>query len=311
MEIKNKSIALIIPYFGKWPSYFNIFLKGCENNNWLNIIFFTDCPFPEKKYENLTFIKSSLKEFSTLSTQKLGIPISIQFSYKLCDFKPCYGLIFEDYLKDYDYWGYGDIDLIYGDLASFISPKIHAKYDVISNREEILSGSLSLFKNKPSVNLLFKNSEYFAELLMTDKYEGLDETAHNHSTWKGASKLDLPKHCLTYIVFREGKKGTLKVSFESTCEEFVGPNDFVMFEQDRLTFNGKAISYFHYVCNKNREEFKFPKWETIPEKFYIKETGFYLNSANLWNSLVHLQRKTLGFVKNITLRILKRLKIWH
>lgn len=309
MELFKNKIIVIIPYFGNWPSYFDLFLKGCENNHWLDILFFTDCKIPTTNtLKNIRYIHYTLEDFSKLASKKIGENFDIKVSYKLCDFRPCYGLIFEDFITGYDYWGYGDIDLIYGDLSGFILPKIEESYDIISNRKEIMSGSLALFKNRVDVNLLFKKLENLVPLLKTDGHEALDETAHVHTTWKGASKLTLPIHCFTYLIANEEKDKNLKVSFESNCKEFIGNNDIVKFDCNRLTFNNHAIGYYHYVCNKNNEQFKFPSWKEIPSIFYVTETGFYHHSPN---QLIHLKRKIVGFSQNITTRILKRLKIWN
>lgn len=40
--------------------------------------------------------------------------------YKLCDFKTAYGYIFNDLFEGYDYWGYYDIDTIWGNILKFI-----------------------------------------------------------------------------------------------------------------------------------------------------------------------------------------------
>ena len=42
--------------------------------------------------------------------------VTLDRPYKLCDFKPAYGFIFGEYLKEYDYWGHCDIDIVWGDL---------------------------------------------------------------------------------------------------------------------------------------------------------------------------------------------------
>lgn len=303
------SILIIIPYYGKWPSYFNLYLQGCKNNPWLNILFFTDCTIPEASPENVNFIPSSLRDFSKMATKILKNNIEIERAYKICDFRPCYGLIFQDYLTGYDYWGYGDIDLIYGNLSAYILPKIGEGFDVLSNRSEIMSGSLSIFRNTTAINSLFKKSDFFLKLLRSNKYEGLDETAHDNRTWKGANKLTLPSQSFTYLIAYAQEKGLLKVSFKTTCEEFLGKHDIVRFEENRLTFNGNEISYYHYVCNKNNEWFKFPDWKIVPNKFYITETGFYLSSFGIIKDYIHLWRKSSGYLKNIMFRISKRLKI--
>lgn len=305
MKINNNSIALIIPYFGEWPDYFDLFLKGCENNNWLNIIFFTDCSIPEKKYNNLTFYKSSLKQTSNLYSLSLGITLELKSSYKLCDFRPCYGVIYKEYLENYKYWGYGDIDLIYGNLKPFIFDRINNGYDILSSREEILSGSLSLFKNTDYINHLFKKSETLINLLSSPNYEGLDETVGQHMTWHGENKLKLPKHCFTYIIANENINGKIKASFETICKEKIQYNEIIYFDEGNLMFKDRSLGYFHFVCNKNNLQFKFPNWQNVPNNFFITETGFYTEKKNF--RLINNYRKALGFIKEISVRIWKRI----
>ena len=60
-----------------------------------------------------------------------------------------YGIIFADYLKDYDFWGFCDIDLILGDLSEFITNERLEKYDRIGIR-----GHLTLIRNIPEINSL-------------------------------------------------------------------------------------------------------------------------------------------------------------
>ena len=112
-------IGIIIPYFGKWPLNFNLYLKSVTYNiDTVDIIFFTDLtldnyrPLPK----NIYLHQLSIKELRKLIEKKVNIKPKLENYRKLCDFKPAYGLIFEDYLQTYDFWGFGDIDLIYGDL---------------------------------------------------------------------------------------------------------------------------------------------------------------------------------------------------
>lgn len=70
---------------------------------------------------NVEVIYKTLEELKDLFEKKLSIRIENLQPYKLCDFRPSYGLVFEEYLESYDYWGFCDIDLIWGNL-SFIFP---------------------------------------------------------------------------------------------------------------------------------------------------------------------------------------------
>jgi len=305
VSTQNHKIAVIIPYFGCWPNYFNIFLKGCKHNDWLDILFFTDCHLPQEKPKNVTFIKATLHEISLLATKKLVIDITIASPYKLCDFRPCYGVIFEDYLKDHDYWGYGDIDLVYGDLKPFIVNRIAEGFDVLSNRSEILSGSLAFFKNTNFIKNLYAQSSLLIDQLTAPDYKGLDETAHNHTTWQEGDKLDLPPHCFTYLIANEDKKGTIRASFLSTCKEQIEGSEIIHYQNGLVSFEETSLAYYHYVCNKNRYEYRLPNWHDVPTSFFITATGFY--KTDKFYRFINNYRKISGFISNILIRIWKRL----
>ena len=59
-----KSIALIVPYFGKWPIWFEAHLLSIEANKTINWLFFTDCEIPDVYPKNIRFIKTSLQEIN-------------------------------------------------------------------------------------------------------------------------------------------------------------------------------------------------------------------------------------------------------
>ena len=55
-----------------------------------------------------------------LIRNKFSFPVKIDSPWELCAFRPAYGDIFEEYFNGYDFWGYGDLDVIYGDLDKYI-----------------------------------------------------------------------------------------------------------------------------------------------------------------------------------------------
>ena len=112
--------------------------------------------------------------------------------YKACDYILLYGLIFRDYLEDYEFWGHCDPDVIWGDMSKFITPEIMDKYGRIYRL-----GHLQMFRNTEKVRTfalqklpdwgltcrdIFTAPEHmaFEEYVMTEKLfdefvgEGLD-----------------------------------------------------------------------------------------------------------------------------------------
>lgn len=106
-------IALIIPYFGTLPNYFSLWLKTASYNRNFDFLLFTDCNLA--KYTVPYNVKCFQMTFDEVK-QRVSIILNFKFvlhnPYKLCDYKPLYGLIFSDYLKEYEFWGHCDPDII-------------------------------------------------------------------------------------------------------------------------------------------------------------------------------------------------------
>jgi hypothetical protein len=100
---------------------------------------------------NVHFVHLSFEDTKKLIATKLGFSINLNYPYKLCDFRPAYGAIFSEYLKNYDYWGHCDLDVVWGDLCSFFKKYELHKYDKFLNR-----GHLTLYKNIEQVNSAYK-----------------------------------------------------------------------------------------------------------------------------------------------------------
>ncbi|NEN89238.1 MAG: hypothetical protein F6K48_10130 [Okeania sp. SIO3H1] len=169
-------IILIIIYFGEWPVWFPAFLQSCKYNPDVDWLFFTDCPIPETQINNVNFIPFTIKEFNELASHKLDFPISLSAPYKVCDFRPCYGLVFEEYLANYDFWGHCDLDIIWGQIRTFITDNILLNYDIISARKHNLCGHFTLYRNTSFTNTLFREKPNYQAMLQSEQSFAFDET---------------------------------------------------------------------------------------------------------------------------------------
>lgn len=89
-----KRLALIIPYFGKFNSYFQLFLKTCKYNPRTDWIIFTDDKTNFNYPENVHVYYMTFKNMQKLIQSKFDFEVSINKPYKLCDYKVAYGYIF-------------------------------------------------------------------------------------------------------------------------------------------------------------------------------------------------------------------------
>lgn len=169
-----KLCCYIIPYFGKFPDYFPLFLKSCEFNPSFNWLIFTDDDTIYNFPKNVKKINLTFSEFQNIVQSKFDFKIALRTPYKLCDYKPAYGYLFEEYLTDYMYWGHCDVDTIMGNLSHFLTYDFMKKYDKL-----FCLGHMTLYKNTFENNRVFMshyNGAYlYKSVYTTDKICWFDE----------------------------------------------------------------------------------------------------------------------------------------
>lgn len=169
-----KKCCFIIPYFGKFPNYFQLFLNSCGCNKDFNWLLFTDDRDKFVYPANVKVIYVAYEDFKRKIQAYFDFPIVISTPHKLCDFKPAYGLLFEDYLRDFKFWGYCDLDLIMGCLNNFLTDELFEKYDKI-----FCLGHMTLYKNTYENNRMFmrdyKGIKLYKEVFSSEKTVTFDE----------------------------------------------------------------------------------------------------------------------------------------
>lgn len=175
----QKTIKIIIPYFGKLPNYFNLFVKSCEKNPSINWDIITDCSDNIKIFpKNVNIIKSNFENFNYRVKNKISSRISVANYHKICEFKPAYAFLYPELVDGYDYWGYGDMDVIYGNLRKFLS-------DDVLNADKILAlGHFSLLKNETDINTAFMNKingePFYLKAFLSSKNFNFDEDFYDN-----------------------------------------------------------------------------------------------------------------------------------
>ncbi|HAD31294.1 MULTISPECIES: DUF6625 family protein [unclassified Methylophaga] len=189
--MQHQKIIKIIPYFGQWPEWFELYLLSCMHNPDIDWLFYTDCQIPEKSPRNVRFVNISFLDYKKLISERLGINFSSPAPFKLCDVRPAYGFVHQDEIDSYDFYAYGDIDIIYGQIRQFITDEMLDRYDVIGTHNRRLSGHFSLFRNTEQNRQAFRKIPDWQKLMEMDEHIGLDESKFsklfvrhkNHPLW--------------------------------------------------------------------------------------------------------------------------------
>jgi Family of unknown function (DUF6625) len=169
-----KPLVIVIPYFGEWPFWFAAYLESCRYNPQVDWVFYTDCGVPENKPDNTEFIEISFADYKKLISQRLGIDFCPESPYKLCDLKPALGFVHSDKLEGYEFWAFGDIDIVYGDLLAYYHPLMQ-QYDCISTHVTRISGHLCVMKNNQEMLTAFKQVSNWQAALANPEHQCFDE----------------------------------------------------------------------------------------------------------------------------------------
>lgn len=146
-----KTIAFVVPYFGKLPDGFQIWLNSCKKNSTIDWILFTDDKSEYNYPENVKRIFTTFENLKERIQLLYDFQISLNKPWKLCDFKVAYGEIFEKELSTYDFWGFCDIDLIWGDIRKFYTEELLDSYDKIG-----FQGHATIIKNTKENNGIYR-----------------------------------------------------------------------------------------------------------------------------------------------------------
>lgn len=153
------------------------FLQSCRYNPDVQWLFFTDCGVPPDAPENVQFRVMSFTDYCNMVSVRLGIHFQPSSPYKLCDLKPALGYVHADNLAGFDFWGFSDIDLIYGNLRTHFTNARLSSFDLLSTHERRISGHLCLLRNVRRMREAFMLSPSWREKLSSDEHLAFDESS--------------------------------------------------------------------------------------------------------------------------------------
>ena len=169
-------LIMLSCYFGQWPPWMNFFIESCKWNPDVQWRIYTDCDEPENRADNVTIVPISFADYKALARERLGIPFDPAQPYKLCDLRPSFGILHEQEIAGYPFFGYGDIDVIYGNIAVFYGA-LRADFDVLSTHPERASGHFLVLRNTRALRHAFESIPDYRALLAQPQHTGADEGA--------------------------------------------------------------------------------------------------------------------------------------
>lgn len=306
-------ITILVVYFGNLPDCSQLFLASCCRNKQIEFLLIGDAWRTEQDCipENCRIVDMDLKSFRQLTEVATGVKIERVSPYKICDYRPAFGVIFKNELTECDYWGSCDVDIILGDMSAFLE-NLDA-YDVFSTREEYLSGPLSLMRNCEVVNSMYESSKDYVEIFSSNEHSCFDECAF---AWDGLhagrSILDLSTktESMTEVIVKSVARDEIKAHFETLSldaeKQFKG---VVEVSGRKVKMDRENYIHYHHLHNKGSAVYTFPNWHwtQVPESYRVTKFGVFSDFRsfqllyrmkqfyNRWNQRMKkkISRKTL------------------
>lgn len=262
-------IRFLIPYFGRWPFWMPFFIESCRKNPDVEWLFFSDCGQPDDLPHNVSINSCSFADYCSLVSDRLGIEFSPDSAYKLCDIKPALGYIHADQLVGFDFWGFSDIDLVYGDLRGYFTAGRLARYDLLSTHERRISGHLCLLRNNEHMRTAFMQVSGWRNALSNSEHCAFDE--------KDFSRLFIRRKNWPEFIRRYLDRMNNWRRQSEFAEAFSTPNARVAWRDGTYNFperwvwrdgrltcvpeHGQEFPYFHFIAWKAH-------WKHIPSEHF-------------------------------------------
>lgn len=271
--MKQPTICIVIPYFGSWPFWMPCFLESCLENPDIDWVLYSDCGQPENCPTNVRVVTVSYQDYCQRVAGALHIDFHPPQPYKLCDIKPALGLIHSEELAGYDFWGFGDLDLVYGDLRAYFTNERLAGFDLFSTHARRISGHLCLIRNTEEMRSAFMRVKHWQLKLESPEHLAFDESAFskvflrhkNSPSWVRwlAAKCDPWLRCAEFV------------------EAHTTPNAKIAWQDGSFNFPEKWYWCKGRLSNNLDSKSKVPYFHFMVWKSYFKNKNVAELAANL------------------------------
>jgi len=172
---KEPWLIMLMQYFGKWPEWIDLFVESCKWNPSVHWRIYTDCGPIDNIADNVELVSLSFEDYKALVSQRLNLSFKPSSPYKLCDLKPCLAHIHANEIGDFRFFGFGDVDVVYGNIDNFYVEDLLDRWDVLSTHDDRISGHFAVLRNTPEFRMAFEQIPGYKAKLEQPDYTALDE----------------------------------------------------------------------------------------------------------------------------------------
>lgn len=277
MKSHQCRIAFLVPFFGELPLYFAWWAKTCEGNQ-RNVHWYVyNDHIDSVIYYNgsVTLIPMKFDDVIRSFKEKLNIDI-IKNTRRLCDYRILFSFIRneEESLDEYDFIGYTDIDVVYGDIMRFL-PDDLIEYSIVSGNRDRPCGPFTIINKKYIKNIILSD-------IVRKNIESHDHLAFDES------------HVLKDIVSQGSKCYCNPVPIQpALVEKFNYRKTFSVWHDGRLNvydnmWHKREGGFYHFSRYKNKNRFKVEPMQESIDAFCVYKYGIAPMKSRWMKFILHL-----------------------
>ena len=285
--MKPGRALLILPYFGSFGPWLPLYLHGLEQQHTVDLLLLSNAAIPPRLPANVRVAPMTFDEFRRRASAVLSTPVLLHRTRNICDLRPAFGLIFAEFTRAYEYWGFGDEDVLYGDLDRMLAPQLDGT-DLISPGMNGKSGHLTLMRNSPRTNALVMSDPAFKQVLVSREHWAYDETSWRHGgEISSFYKIAKDAEARGELSIHQGLPRAVNVPARGRWYEYDGRS----LRDDA----GRELLYYHWGRMRHRAV-RWPTPEEARRGFAFDRYGFYpteIGSARL------AMRRSVGRIREM------------
>lgn len=128
---------------------------------------------------------AQIGSLNALASSRLGFPCQKGHSANsVCDFRPAYADLFPEQYEGCDWWGWCDLDVVFGDLDSMLPAILVDGVEALSFKDRYLSGCCAVFRNSERMRGMYRHGDP-EKVLSDERYHCWDESGYHEGSGEG------------------------------------------------------------------------------------------------------------------------------
>ena len=117
----NHRLLVMTVFFGPLPPWLPLTLHSMEANAGVDFVVVGDAAAPAVLPTNVRFEHVTYTQMQQRLARLTGKPVAYKDTYKANDIKPLLPALYPEAFGGYEWWGWADLDVVFGDLLKFLA----------------------------------------------------------------------------------------------------------------------------------------------------------------------------------------------